>query len=127
MKLVTYIGRCKSLTKHGHKFTEAKKTAIMNDEIASNFENFDDFTISNIAEQEIVPDTKSSEVKNEVTDNITETVNEEVNLLNEEDENKKKKLMRLNVDILKEMCNNSGLDTEGKKEDLVQRLLTPKE
>lgn len=118
MKLVTYTGMCKSITKHGHKFTDIKRTCIMDNDVANNFENFDDFTISVVPESMILGETKKKEA---VNDSETQTENQSDTEL----ESKKKRLMKMNLETLKEMCNNAELSDEGKKEELVDRLLTP--
>jgi hypothetical protein len=101
MQLVTYKGGCATICEFGQKFTQMRKSIVLNDAEAKPFMNNINYNVTPIKEEVIVP--------------------------SKDDDEKRKKLMKLSLEKLKEMCEMQELSTEGKKEELVDRLLAPKE
>ena len=94
MKLLLYRGRCASKTVNGIKFTQNIRTANVSDEVAGKFVGLSDFVI----------------------------YVEEDDSVEEVDEAKVKKFMKLNLDTLREMCEAKELDSTGTKQELATRL-----
>jgi hypothetical protein len=91
---------------------------ILDNESVKPFLNNKDYNVVPIKEELIVEKVSSGDPVQQVT---PETPVEDLNA------DKRKKLMKLTAEQLKEMCENAGLSTDGKKEELIDRILAPKE
>lgn len=106
MKLVVYKGLCKTVTEKGKKFTEKLRSYVVSDEDGKYFKSLQDFDVFDIPETKEVK-TEQSEVKTSV----------------EIDEKLRLKLQKMGTEALREMCKSKGLAIDGKKEELISRLI----
>lgn len=138
-KLLVYKGYCRSIIINGVKFTEKKRTAIIEDSEAYKFTGRPDIEIHDVKKQEIVAPQKEEVNKKVEEEKVKE---EKVEQVEKQEKNKKEDkieqikqkhskkyeiLMNKTVVELREMCKLVGVDTKGTKEQLVLRLLSPKE
>lgn len=100
MKLIVYTGKCASKTVNGVKFTQSVRTANVSDEVGSKFKGLEEFQIIDIQKEAIVPPKEDAKLK---------------------------KLLKLTEEQLQEMCLAKGLEIEGTKEELADRLLNGQE
>lgn len=133
-KLLVYKGYCRSIIINGVKFTEKKRTALIEDSEAYKFMGRPDIEIHDVKKQEIVAPQKE-EVNEKVEEEKVEQVKEQkenkeedkIEQIKRKHSKKYEILMNKTVVELREMCKLVGVDTKGTKEQLVLRLLSPKE
>jgi len=119
--MLVYKGNCQSISKHGVKFTRQKNNAIVTDEVAKKFEVYDDFIMSDIKKQDVVPPKNNENDSSKEVESNPKKENEskesEIDI-----EDIKKKLMKLKVEQLVIMCENKGLQ-KGTKSQMIESLL----
>lgn len=106
MNLITYVGGCSTLCEHGQMFTKLKRSCVLNDKDSIPFINNSEYRVTKLEDEDILENNPNDE------DNSDE---------------QRKKLSKLTVDQLTEMCTLKGFSIDGKKNDLIDRLLTSKE
>lgn len=133
-KLLVYKGYCRSIIINGVKFTEKKRTALIEDSEAYKFTGRSDIEIHDVKKQEIVAPQKEEVNEKVEEEKVKQVEKQEKNKKGDKIEQIKQKhskkyeiLMNKTVVELREMCKLAGVDTKGTKEQLVLRLLSPKE
>lgn len=133
-KLLVYKGYCRSIIINGVKFTEKKRTALIEDSEAYKFTGRPDIEIHDVKKQEIVAPQKEEVNEKVEEEKVKQVEKQEKNKKEDKIEQIKQKhskkyeiLMNKTVVELREMCKLVGVDTKGTKEQLVLRLLSPKE
>lgn len=111
--LILYTGKCRSITEHGLKFTSNIRTHIVDDKVAKHFVGIPGFQITTIKKEAIIPDKEPEQAPE----------GEQAPALDD----MRKRLSKLTVDKLKEMCEMKKLPIDGKKEELIDRLISVSE
>ena len=125
MKSVTYIGGCSTICEFGQKFTLQRRTVLLSDEDVKPFLNNPCYSVVDVPKEKILnPDSNEGDKKDNINKEKEEDINEEKEEdINEEILAKKKKLMNLSAEQLKIMCEDKGLDSNGTKDVLSDRIL----
>lgn len=122
MKLIVYKGNCASYTVFGIKFTNIARTASVSDELAEKFKTMSDkFDIVDVQKSDIIKDKKKDKDAEIDKDPKKE---KDVEECIEADPDKVKKLMKQDLNTLREMCEAKGLDSSGTKQTLAIRLVS---
>lgn len=104
MKLLTYVGRCSTVYRHGVKFTNQTKSVLVSEEVAESFISdgtslYDDIIFTNITETDITG------VVDEILLDVAKTK------------------AKYNLEELAVMCKERSIDSEGSKTELATRIV----
>lgn len=158
MKSITYIGGCATISEFGQKFTLARRSVTVSDEVGKAFMNHPTYRVVDIPDivnatdvnanagqdgsgdgqngannenvdpnaqnnENVDPNAQNNELDGQPGEDVDPNAQNDENVDLDTRESTKKKLMRQTAEQLQEMCTKAGLDADGSKEVLADRLL----